>query len=504
LRLAENHFLEVLLSRFDLRRQGKGAHLEVSFDAETPACWNLAGRDELRKHLFKSLEKIETYQKALDDVLVNEGREEFIFDDPEFVFRWASAGALPIVRLGGEEYFCLFYREIEPIGWNIANGACDSSAELLNPLSALEREVCEEFIILDPKAGEWFALERGDPGSVDRPEFSAVRLIVQDLKAKGLWDRRFDVKQVETPMKWFNGPDAATIYAKDAFNRMERYSVAGCYLNINARDFGIELDRVIKINASEDAIVFDGEFKNGKLLNRVVGLFRTDKFNPGGDQVEFIPDRCFYGGEELDGQAFKRRMRDSFRRDLELAAVRPKWRIDEWDKSSAKFDLCPVTRRLIQRFARSIPKQQPASGPFDVFVSFGHQDMTLARQVADFISNRCGKKVFFYPKTQTNCDFEPAIDKALESAQCIVAVGSRIENLTARWPSYEYQTFHGDMRNGRKPNGQLLSFVLGIDPVDLPLPLRKYVVTTCSNESDIPGALEELLRYLTGDHSVKP
>jgi len=239
-------------------------------------------------------------------------------------------------------------------------------------------------------------------------------------------------------------------------------------------------------------------------LNRVVGLFRTDKFNPGGDQVEFIPDRCFYGGEELDGQAFKRRMRDSFRRDLELAAVRPKWRIDEWDKSSAKFDLCPVTRRLIQRFARSIPKQQPASGPFDVFVSFGHQDMTLARQVADFISNRCGKKVFFYPKTQTNCDFEPAIDKALESAQCIVAVGSRIENLTARWPSYEYQTFHGDMRNGRKPNGQLLSFVLGIDPVDLPLPLRKYVVTTCSNESDIPGALEELLRYLTGDHSVKP
>jgi len=64
---------------------------------------------------------------------------------------------------------------------------------------------------------------------------------VQDLKAKGLWDRRFDVKQVETPMKWFNGPDAATIYAKDAFQTgMERYSVAGCYLNINARDFGIE------------------------------------------------------------------------------------------------------------------------------------------------------------------------------------------------------------------------------------------------------------------------
>jgi hypothetical protein len=59
------------------------------------------------------------------------------------------------------------------------------------------------------------------------------------------------------------------------------------------------------------------------------------------------------------------------------------------------------------------------------------------------------------------------------------------------------------MRNGRKPNGKLLSFVVGIDPIDLPLPLRKYVVTTCPNESEIPAALEELLRYLTAEPSRK-
>ena len=503
LRLAENHFLEVLLSKFDLRREGKGAHLEVSFDSETPSCWNLAGRDELRKHFIESREKIDAYQKALDDLLVDRSRDEFVFDDPDFVFRWASAGALPIIRLGREEYYCLFYREIEPIGWNIAHGGCDSSAELLNPLSALEREVCEEFIILDPKTSEWYVLERGDPGSVDRPEFRAVQLIVRDLKEKGIWDPRAGVSQRETPLKWFNGPDVATIYAEDTFNKLERHSVAACYLNINALDFGIELDRVIKINASEDAIVSDGEIKNGKLLNRVVGLFRTDKLLPTPGQTEFVPDKCFYGGEELDGSAFKRRMRDSFRRDLELAAVRSRKRIEEWEKCTAKFDLCPVTRRLVQRFASTIPKQQTETAPFDVFVSFGHEDMRLARRVAEFITERYGKKVFYYPKSQTSCDFEPAIDRALESAQCIVAVGSRIEHLTAEWPSYEYQTFHGDMRNGRKPNGKLLSFVVGIDPIDLPLPLRKYVVTTCPNESEIPAALEELLRYLTAEPSRK-
>ena len=492
-------FSEVLLSKFNLHREGKGAHLEVSFDSETSACWNLAGRDELRRHLFKSAEKIDSYQRALDDVLVNESCDEFVFDDPDFVFRWASAGALPIVRLGSEEYYCLFYREIEPIGWNIANGACDSSEELMNPLRALEREVCEEFIILDPKKSEWSVLERGDPGSIDRPEFNAVRLIVQDLKDKGLWNKRADVNRVETPLKWFNGPDVATIDAKDVFNRWERHSVAGCYLNINAEDFGIELDRVIKINVSEDALIFDGEIKNGKLLNRVVGLFRTDKLNPTADQKEFIPDKCFYGGKELDGQSFKRRMRDSFRTDLRLAAIRPDWRIEEWEKCADKFDLCPVTRRLVQRFSRSIPQHSPVTAPFDVFISFGHEDKALAHQVADFIAKRCGKRVFYYPKSQTECDFEPAIDRALESSQCIVAVGSKIEHLTAEWPSYEYQTFHGDMRNGRKPNGKLLSFVLGIDPIELPLPLRKYVVTTCSSESEIPTALEDLLQYLNGD-----
>src|SRR5271157_1533095 len=100
LRLAEDHSLDVLLSKFDLRREGKGAHLEVSFDSETPTCWNRAGRENLHKHMSKSRAKMDAYQKALDDVLVRECRDEFMFDDLDFVFRWASAGALPIVRFG--------------------------------------------------------------------------------------------------------------------------------------------------------------------------------------------------------------------------------------------------------------------------------------------------------------------------------------------------------------------------------------------------------------------
>ena len=42
----------------------------------------------------------------------------------------------------------------------------------------------------------------------------------------------------------------------------------------------------------------------------------------------------------------------------------------------------------------------------------------------------------------------------------------------------------------------MLSLVMGIDPVELPLPLRRFVVTSCPNEGELPAALEQLLLYL--------
>jgi hypothetical protein len=520
LRLAENHFLEVLLSRFDLRREVNRAHLKVSFDDETPACWNRAGREDLKKYLFENTEKIAGYQEQLDNLLLDERLDRFEFNDPDFVFRWASAGALPIVRLGNEEYYCLFYREIRPIGWNIANGACDTSSELLDPLQTLERELCEELIILDPKKRDWYVLERGDPDSLDRPEFRAVRLILEDLKRKRIWDRGAGVHQLETALKWFNGPDIATINGPDKVH----HTVAGCYLNINAEDFGIELDRVVKINVSEDALIFDGEILNGKLLNRLVGLFRTSRLNrefgadAGCKTDRLIPDKYFYEGVLHDGAVFEYLMGGDFLECGESVSdgdfiahigetgIRSPEDIRAWKAEPAKFKLCPVTRRLLQRFARSIPKEQTtaeplektAAEPCEVFVSFGQGDEDLARRVADFIEHRCHKSVFYYPRDQSDYDFSRTIDNALESAQCIVAVGSSLEHLTRRWPEYEYRTFHIDVRSDKKPNGKLLALVMGIDPRDLPLPLRRFQVRSCANELGLPKALEELLPYLTG------
>jgi hypothetical protein len=485
LKLAENQFLEVLLSNFDLYRGRRGAHLEVSFDSETPACWNRTGRKAIYDLLVGDRAKMDDYQRILDDLLLRESRDKFEFADPDFVFRWASAGALPIVRRGNEEYYCLFYREIHPIGWNIANGACDSSEELQDPLRALERELCEELIILDAVRPNWYVLDRGDSNSAARPEYAAVRLAIDEMKRNGTWDRGAEVGQLGTALKWFKGPDTATIRTHN-----QHHDVGGCYLNINAEDFGIELDRVVKINVGKDAVIFDGEIAGGKLMNRVVGLFRTNR------TIEndcFIPDICFITGLEKDESGFKHHMSDRFILDMKRTRTSDEIRV--YDEEPLKFKLCPVTWRLLQRFARAVPEFQHATDSFEVFISFGHGDEVLANKVAQFIAQRCNKSVFYYPRTQTDHDFARAIDRALESAKYIVVVGSSLDRLKGRWPEYEYRTFNMDVQSCKK-EGKLLSLVVGIDPVDLPLPLRRFVVISCQEEGELPGALERLLPYL--------
>jgi hypothetical protein len=488
LHLAENHFLEVLLSNYSLHRDGKGAHLEVSFDFQTPACWNRAGRKAIRRILLADPTKIESYQRALDDVLVHGCRGEFTFADPDFVFRWASAGALPVVRLGNEEYYCLFYREIHEIGWNIANGACDSSEELQDPLRTLERELCEELVILDPVRGDWHVLDRGDPNSADRPEYGAVRLAIDQMRRNGTWEHGATVGQLGTALKWFKGPDSVTINAYGT-----SHEIGGCYLNINAEDFGIELDRVVKINVGEEAVIFDGELAGGKLLNRIVGLFRSDKMNTMLGADRFIPDVCFISGLRKDKAGFEHHMSAHFVNDIKK--TRTPDEVQSYIDEPLKFKLCPVTSRILRRFASTVSDGRPLSHEVDVFISFGHGDEKLANQVAHFITDRCKRSVFYYPRNQTDYDFARSVDRALEAAEYIVVVGSRIDRITGSWPEYEYRTFHVDMRSGKKPNGKLLSVVVGLDPVELPLPLRRYTVISCQNEAELPITLKQLMPY---------
>lgn len=69
--------------------------------------------------------------------------------------RWSSAGALPLVhwrkpgQASADDWFVLFFRGINPVGWNLANGSSESVREWRNLFEVGVRELCEELVVLE-------------------------------------------------------------------------------------------------------------------------------------------------------------------------------------------------------------------------------------------------------------------------------------------------------------------------------------------------------------------
>ncbi len=273
---AENVFLEVLLSSFTLSRVegaegAEGVKLEIAFKKDSPAAWNRQGRETVKSRMGANYSvSVDRYKKELDAILLKDERGTFSANDPDFLWRWASAGTLPIISIGDEDYYCFFYRDIFPSGWNIANGATDTRAELLDPLQALERELGEELVVASREKETRYVLKPNEDQSLDQAAFGNFRR---------LWKEEFpDIDLLSYKTKglaftWDVGPDLVEVKT-DYGNRDSK----NCFVNINAADFGIELDRIARIAITDDVVLCDGECSEGRVLNRPVGLFEVGRF----------------------------------------------------------------------------------------------------------------------------------------------------------------------------------------------------------------------------------
>jgi len=475
----ENHFLEVLITNFSLERKGKGCELRIAFDVNTPAIWGREGKHEIRRKVPDFKRKVKKYQEELDDFLVNRmGGNFYQFNDKQFPFRYASGGTLPVVRLGSKEYYCFIYREVFPAGWNIVNGGCDNRAELLNPFITIEREFCEELIVFNPKDMKRYVFSEFVNKPIDRPEFAI---------AQRIWDERFvnlgyphfrNLQEIEIPLKWLPGPDSIVVeFANESPKR-----ISDIFLNINAEDFGIEVDKVAIISLDQNAILCDGELFRGHygntLVNAPVGLFSMDKLNwgIGNGAVEYIPDIFFFNAQKYDGKQFKQVVNNVY-----LPYAKSTGRLVDKDFNyfqnlKAKFDLCPVTRRIVRRYLELQGKKDiTIEEPVDIFICFGGEDEDLAEKVYKFLQSKINRRIFF-SKESHDPAFIPVINSALESAKLLLAVATNPQNLLRPYPKYEYLCFFNDILCGRKPeNARLISFISSsFKPQDLPKPFCIY------------------------------
>ena len=408
--LAENHFLELLLTRFSMRRAGQGTELQVRFDDHTPAITQRQAKHAVLGSIKDFHARSAALQKQLDAFLIDQEGDRFTHpssdDDIAFPFRYASGGTLPILRLGEEEYYCLFYRDIFPVGWNIANGGSDSREELLNPVETIRRELREELIILDLHQGIRYVFKDDYGKRLDRPEFDVARRI---------WQKRFkhldfeNFEEREIPVKFLEGPDSLKIaYAERV------HQVNGCFLNINALDFGIEIDRVGRLHLDKEVILCDGEIIGDHLVNRPVGLFQVDRLNQMFEDgaTEFIPDRFFYNAMCYCGKHLK----DTVKKEClpEIAPLRSPQEKAQWReaaKDRREYDLVPVTRNLLRRYLKVTPHQPVSASPADYqsFISFHHSDELLAKRVYERLGQLQPGPVFFCPETMPRRLLGPAV-----------------------------------------------------------------------------------------------
>jgi TIR domain-containing protein len=464
-RFVENQFIQVLISRFSLCRHGKGTQLSVKFGDRSPAISTRPAKTRVQQEIPDFETKSLNYQKALDAFLLDGYGESYEHDDEDFPFRYASGGTLPIVRTGGADYYCLFYRDIFPTGWNIANGGCCTREELLYPLRTVERELREELIILNRYKKTRYGFKGGEGPLLFHPHRAGTQKSWLDILPE-LAQSPF--KELEASIKWMNGPDSLKVQIED----YDFGETVGCFLNINAEDFGIEIDNVAKIGLSKDEVICDGEQIGNCIINRLVGLFEVRKLDQllGSGGREFLPDKMFFNARPYEGLSLESVMDEivPYLRDVRSVAE-----MDRFSACASKYDLCPVTRRILKRFASREQEHIHAASQPMVFISYGGDDERVAKKVYDSLKDIT--KVFFFKEYDYRDTLARAIDEALDSAMCLVVVGSKLENVNRDRCAYEWKRFCQDLEHNLKPNDAVvIPFISHIDPEDLPRELRQY------------------------------
>ncbi|MFH1681791.1 MAG: toll/interleukin-1 receptor domain-containing protein [Candidatus Eisenbacteria bacterium] len=502
-------FLQVCLPSFTLTKEGCGRLIDIEIGDDLYAICDGAGK----RQFFESVQGTgEAALRRQCDQLAWFEREERVlsyrFDCQDRPLRYGNGGVLPIVHLTparggkGEDYFCLFYRDLFPIGWNIANGASDNVQEMMDPERILLREFGEELLTLSKDEKLIYTF---DPGRENAP-------VGYQSKALKAWAKQWPdfpldrCKTLSIPMKWVPGPDRIRVRT-----RSHAHTSGGYFLNITPEDSAIEADRIALINLKGNVTFFDGEHTRGVILNRVVGLFKVSEMRGRLRSHTFLPDILFFNGKK----ASPARLRDRVKRYL--GNLNPPHRSEEdrekWNRAKWKFDLCPITRAMIDRYfhwaeaeranekARISENERRMTtdpGACQVFISYRSPDAEVAKLLFAYLSSH-RYKVFCSAESLPRLgesDYATAIYRALEMASCQVVVGTKAEYFDSGWVGFEWRSFLNEINSERKKGGDIFTFASGVHVDDLPFALRscQMIPFALSSPRDSMESLHQFIR----------
>jgi hypothetical protein len=499
--------LQALLPEFTLTKETGGLRMQVHVGDDLFSVVNGVERREFNRLVaLNGNDGRNNLEEQLRKFHEDDRQISYRFDATEHPLRYANGGVLPVVRLrehdskeDSRDYFCLFYRDIFPIGWNIANGASDSADEMLDPNRIIFREFGEEVFVADMEGRHLYTYEPGDetvPLGFQKAAVDAWSARLTKKYGRSIDLSKFD--RLSIPLKWVDGPDRVEAYVGN-----RRLVSSGYFLNVTPADNAIELDRIALINLADKVTLFDGESRNGVLLNRVIGLFDVDRFEDKLEGNEFYPDLVYYDGEQHMSDKLEESIA-SYMADLDK--VRSPEEKQEFEETSVRYDLCPVSRAIAKRYyewvrseKRALPKSPdtPSSGKYDVFISFHEPDMQVAQWLFQHLGSH-GLRVFFSHDSLMKlgaADYCDAIDRALDSASSLIVVGTHPDHFDGGWVGYEWRSFINEIHSGRKPGGRVFTFASSVTAHQLPFALRSCQMISYSATSP-QDSFENMVAYL--------
>lgn len=204
--------------------------------------------------------------------------------------RWVSGGFLPIIEFRNNYWAMLFFRDIRPIGLNLAVGASETKSEYKNLHKLIGREFSEETVLLmsEPRVGglvpqqrftvEEFGIETSQPISeYINPEFVEKHNLLRKLH-DGMY---IDVLKNEDgrPITPIHTPFRVRLryHSADLKTIDERY-FKNVLFTINPFEFGVEIIWLCKFEINEGEYILDGEYDLGRnyLVRQPVILVSMD------------------------------------------------------------------------------------------------------------------------------------------------------------------------------------------------------------------------------------
>lgn len=324
-------YLIALVHEFAIEPAGQGVCLRLQVRDTDQAVFDHAGKEWLRRQYLENPEKIRCVEAQLK-------KKRLRYRDPCFPLRWASGGALPVIEHRDQEYLVLFFRDIFPKGWDIANGASEAfEDEMVLIGNLVEREFKEELIIYHPKESTVYYLE------IPNSHLSPLKVQNKALKEWGL--DRCSRKPLRCVFE--SGPDSVHVTAFERGSLLTSALTTDLYVSFNPYELGIECIKVARIELPqtldlEDLIFLDGEYLEHdakKLLDRPVGLLSIRKYVDwvkSNRQSDLPFDYIYQGGKRLGDISHS-------------ACIAAQWQY--------RNEFCDVTEKTITRYLESKTKR---------------------------------------------------------------------------------------------------------------------------------------------------